>query len=47
MDDTKKVLLVDGGDIDKKLKLATQNLHYVNVIPSIVSVSEPQQLYVE
>ncbi|KAF7065851.1 LOW QUALITY PROTEIN: hypothetical protein CFC21_071922 [Triticum aestivum] len=35
MDDTKKVLLVDGGDIDKKLKLATQNLHYVNVIPSI------------
>lgn len=37
MDDTKKVLLVDGGDIDKKLKLATQNLHYVNVLPSIVS----------
>ncbi|KAM3257932.1 hypothetical protein ACQJBY_044261 [Aegilops geniculata] len=35
MDDTKKVLLVDGGDIDKKLKLATKNLHYVNVIPSI------------
>ncbi|KAM0898240.1 hypothetical protein ACQ4PT_022047 [Festuca glaucescens] len=35
MDDTKKVLLVDGGDIDKKLKLATQNLHYVNVIPSV------------
>ena len=35
MDDTKKILLVDGGDIDKKLKLATQNLHYVNVIPSI------------
>ncbi|EES10663.1 hypothetical protein BDA96_06G063400 [Sorghum bicolor] len=35
MDDTKKVLLVDGGDIDKKLKLATQNLHYVNVLPSI------------
>ncbi|CAO2142163.1 unnamed protein product, partial [Urochloa humidicola] len=35
MDETKKVLLVDGGDIDKKLKLATQNLHYVNVIPSI------------
>jgi hypothetical protein len=27
--------------------LATQNLHYVNVIPSIVSVSEPQQLNVE
>jgi large subunit ribosomal protein L4 len=37
MDDTKKVLLVDGGDIDKKLKLAAQNLHYVNVLPSIVS----------
>ncbi|GJM95654.1 hypothetical protein PR202_ga12422 [Eleusine coracana subsp. coracana] len=35
MDGTKKVLLVDGGDIDKKLKLATQNLHYVNVLPSI------------
>ncbi|RLM59161.1 hypothetical protein C2845_PM18G09710 [Panicum miliaceum] len=35
MDDTKKVLLVDGGDIDKKLKLATENLHYVNVLPSI------------
>ncbi|CAL4983822.1 unnamed protein product [Urochloa decumbens] len=35
MDETKKVLLVDGGDIDKKLKLATQNLHYVNVLPSI------------
>uniref|UniRef100_A0A0A9G1F7 Large ribosomal subunit protein uL4m n=1 Tax=Arundo donax TaxID=35708 RepID=A0A0A9G1F7_ARUDO len=35
MDDTKKMLLVDGGDIDKKLKLATQNLHYVNVLPSI------------
>ncbi|XP_066333130.1 uncharacterized protein [Miscanthus floridulus] len=35
MDDTKKVLLVDGGDIDKQLKLATQNLHYVNVLPSI------------
>jgi large subunit ribosomal protein L4 len=38
MDDTKKVLLVDGGDIDKKLKLATQNLHYVNALPSIVSL---------
>jgi large subunit ribosomal protein L4 len=47
MDDTKKVLLVDGGDIDKKLKLATQNLHYVNVIPSIVSGSESQQLNAE
>jgi large subunit ribosomal protein L4 len=37
MDDTKKVLLVDGGNIDKILRLATQNLHYVNVLPSIVS----------
>ncbi|XP_062203368.1 uncharacterized protein LOC133905563 [Phragmites australis] len=35
MDNTEKVMLVDGGDIDKKLKLATQNLHYVNVLPSI------------
>ncbi|KAL6623227.1 hypothetical protein ACP70R_033106 [Stipagrostis hirtigluma subsp. patula] len=35
MDGTKKVLLVDGGDIDKNLKLATQNLHYVNVLPSL------------
>ncbi|KAG8090247.1 hypothetical protein GUJ93_ZPchr0011g27283 [Zizania palustris] len=47
MDDTKKVLLVDGGDIDKKLKLATQNLHYVNVLPSIVSVSESHRLNLE
>lgn len=37
MDGTKKVLLVDGGPIDDKLKLATRNLHYVNVLPSIVS----------
>lgn len=37
MEDTKKVLVVDGGPIDEKLKLATQNLHYVNVLPSIVS----------
>lgn len=37
MEETKKVLLVDGGPIDDKLKLATQNLHYVNVLPSIVS----------
>lgn len=44
MEGTKKVLLVDGGDIDKKLKLATQNLHYVNVLPSIVSVSESHHL---
>ena len=38
MENTKKVLLVDGGPIDEKLKLATQNLHYVNVLPSIVSL---------
>ncbi|KAL8549007.1 hypothetical protein ACS0TY_008043 [Phlomoides rotata] len=31
----KKLLLVDGGPINEKLKLATQNLHYVNVLPSI------------
>lgn len=31
----KKFLVVDGGPIDEKLKLATQNLHYVNVLPSI------------
>ncbi|KAK9089747.1 hypothetical protein Scep_028829 [Stephania cephalantha] len=30
MENTKKVLLVDGGPIDEKLKLATQNVHYVN-----------------
>lgn len=36
MEDTKKLLLVDGA-IDEKLKLSTQNLHYVNVLPSIVS----------
>ncbi|KAK8968621.1 hypothetical protein KSP40_PGU016504 [Platanthera guangdongensis] len=35
MEGTKKVLLVNGGDIDKNLKLATRNLHYVNVLPSI------------
>ncbi|KAL5773239.1 hypothetical protein ACOSQ2_013163 [Xanthoceras sorbifolium] len=35
MESTKKVLLVDGGPINEKLKLATQNLHYVNVLPSI------------
>lgn len=38
MENTKKVLLVDGGPINEKLKLATQNLHYVNVLPSIVSL---------
>lgn len=36
MDNTKKVLVVEGGPIDEKLKLATQNLHYVNILPSIV-----------
>lgn len=35
-ENTKKVLLVDGGPINEKLKLATQNLHYINVLPSIV-----------
>uniref|UniRef100_A0A1J3GW85 Large ribosomal subunit protein uL4m n=1 Tax=Noccaea caerulescens TaxID=107243 RepID=A0A1J3GW85_NOCCA len=35
MENTKKVLIVEGGPIDEKLKLATQNLHYVNIIPSI------------
>ncbi|MBA0846275.1 hypothetical protein Goarm_023409 [Gossypium armourianum] len=35
MENTKKLLLVDGGPIHEKLKLATQNLHYVNVLPSI------------
>ncbi|KVH98604.1 Ribosomal protein L4 domain-containing protein [Cynara cardunculus var. scolymus] len=35
MEETKKLLLVDGGPIDEKLKLATSNLHYVNVLPSI------------
>ncbi|KAJ7963757.1 50S ribosomal protein L4 [Quillaja saponaria] len=35
MENSKKLLLVDGGPINEKLKLATQNLHYVNVLPSI------------
>ncbi|VFQ77237.1 unnamed protein product [Cuscuta campestris] len=35
MENTKKVLLVDGGPISENLKLATQNLHYVNVLPSV------------
>lgn len=35
MENAKKLLLVDGGLIGEKLKLATQNLHYVNVLPSI------------
>ncbi|MCL7051236.1 hypothetical protein MKW94_019269 [Papaver nudicaule] len=35
MANSKKILIVDGGPINEKLKLATQNLHYVNVLPSI------------
>ena len=35
--DAKKVLLVDGGPVNDNLNLATGNLHYVNVLPSIVS----------
>ncbi|KAG0466950.1 hypothetical protein HPP92_018530 [Vanilla planifolia] len=35
MENTKKALLVDGGPINENLKLATRNLHYVNVLPSI------------
>ncbi|XP_057534782.1 uncharacterized protein LOC130813081 isoform X2 [Amaranthus tricolor] len=35
MENAKKFLLVDDGPINEKLKLATQNLHYVNVLPSI------------
>ncbi|KAI4295959.1 hypothetical protein L6164_035952 [Bauhinia variegata] len=35
MEETKKLLLVDGGPINENLKLSTQNLHYVNVLPSI------------
>ncbi|XP_039145016.1 50S ribosomal protein L4 isoform X2 [Dioscorea cayenensis subsp. rotundata] len=35
MENTKKVLLVDGGPINDNLKFATGNLHYVNVLPSI------------
>ena len=38
MENTKKVLLVDGGPINDNLKFATRNLHYVNVLPSIVSM---------
>lgn len=37
IENAKKLLLVDGGPINEKLKLATQNIHYVNVLPSIVS----------
>ena len=39
MVDTKKLLLVDGDEINEKLTLATQNIHYVNVLPSIVSIN--------
>ncbi|KAK9267753.1 hypothetical protein L1049_010187 [Liquidambar formosana] len=35
MENSKKLLLVDGGPLNEKLKLATQNLHYVNILPSI------------
>ncbi|XP_062116679.1 uncharacterized protein LOC133830672 [Humulus lupulus] len=35
MENAKKFLLVDGDVISEKLKLATQNLHYVNVLPSV------------
>lgn len=41
MENTKKVLIVEGGPIDEKLKRATQNLHYVNILPSIVSYIIP------
>lgn len=42
MEDTKKLLLVDDGPINEKLKLATQNLHYVNILPAIVSFLYPR-----
>ncbi|XP_065875687.1 uncharacterized protein [Euphorbia lathyris] len=35
MENTKKPLPVDFGTINEMLKLATQNLHYVNLLPSI------------
>lgn len=38
MENFKKLLLVDG-ILAEKLKLATQNLHYVNVLPAVVSCS--------
>ncbi|KAL2940829.1 50S ribosomal protein L4, partial [Bienertia sinuspersici] len=34
MENSKKMLVVDGDSIIEKLKLATQNVHYVNVLPS-------------
>ncbi|KAF5474864.1 hypothetical protein F2P56_006720 [Juglans regia] len=36
MENTKKLLLVDGGPIGEKMKLATQNLHYANVLHQLV-----------
>eukprot|EP01018_Ginkgo_biloba_P039083 Gb_04540 [translate_table: standard] len=35
LENSKKLLLVDGGPINQNLRLATQNLHYANVLPSI------------
>ncbi|XP_059659337.1 uncharacterized protein LOC132306112 isoform X2 [Cornus florida] len=35
MENSKKLLMVDGGPINENLKLATGNLHYVNLLPSI------------
>ncbi|KAL9261621.1 Large ribosomal subunit protein uL4-like protein [Drosera capensis] len=35
MNESTKLLLVDGGPIEENLKRATQNLRYVNVLPSI------------
>ncbi|CAJ2643462.1 50S ribosomal protein L4 isoform X1 [Trifolium pratense] len=35
LEDTKKLLIVDEGPINENLKLATQNLHYVNLLPAI------------
>ena len=33
----KKLLLVDGGPINENLKLSSQNLHHVNVTPSMAT----------
>lgn len=35
LENCKKILLVEGGPVNRKLALATQNLHYANVLPSI------------
>ncbi|KAL2940830.1 50S ribosomal protein L4 [Bienertia sinuspersici] len=35
MENSKKMLVVDGDPINEKLKLAMQNVHYVDVLPSI------------